>query len=98
MASPAVPSPIFGPDGVRARVGLLPKMPQHDAGIRIEPPPSLAWAMGTSLAATAAAAPPLDPPLEWAGFQGFLQAPNSAGSVVGGIPNSGVLVRPTMTR
>jgi len=57
-------SPIFGPTGVRARVGLSPSTPQHDAGIRIEPPPSLAWAIGTNPAATAAALPPLEPPGE----------------------------------
>ena len=32
--------------------------------MRIEPPPSLAWASGTMRAATAAAEPPLEPPLE----------------------------------
>ena len=37
-------------------------MPQQLAGIRIEPPPSEPCATGTRPAATAAAAPPLDPP------------------------------------
>ena len=36
-----------------------------DAGIRIDPPPSLAWPAGTIPAATAAAVPPEDPPAEW---------------------------------
>jgi hypothetical protein len=48
---------------VRARVGLSPKSPQHEAGMRIEPPPSPPWATGTIPAATAAAEPPLEPPV-----------------------------------
>ena len=39
-----------------------PTRPQNEAGMRIEPPPSEAWAAGTSPAATAAAEPPDDPP------------------------------------
>ena len=39
--------------------------------MRIEPPPSLASASGTMPAATAAAAPPLEPPVLRAGSQGF---------------------------
>ncbi|MNN82129.1 hypothetical protein D3C81_1990280 [compost metagenome] len=66
--------------------------------MRIEPPMSLAWATGTSRAATAAAAPPLEPPDECCGFHGLRQGPNSAASVVGVMPNSGVLLRPTTTR
>ena len=31
----------------RPRDGFRPKRPQHDAGMRIEPPPSVAWAIGT---------------------------------------------------
>jgi hypothetical protein len=41
--------------------GLNPTSPQTLAGVRIEPAPSLAWAAGRSPAATAAAAPPLEP-------------------------------------
>ena len=41
MASPLQSSPKSGPAGLRARVGFRPNNPQHDAGIRIEPPPSL---------------------------------------------------------
>ena len=47
---------------LRARVGFRPTRPQHDAGMRIEPPPSVACAAGMTPAATAAPAPPLDPP------------------------------------
>ena len=48
---------------MRPRVGFRPNSPQHDAGIRIEPPPSLACAAGTMRVATAADDPPLDPPV-----------------------------------
>ena len=40
----------------------MPNTPQHAAGIRIEPIPSLPCATGTRPAATAAAEPPDDPP------------------------------------
>jgi hypothetical protein len=39
-----------------------PTKPVKLAGVRIEPPPSLAVPKGTMPAATAAAVPPLDPP------------------------------------
>ena len=55
-------SPYIGYPLIRPRVGLSPNSPQHEAGIRIEPPPSEPWATGTSPAATAAAAPPEEPP------------------------------------
>jgi len=47
-------------------------------------------------AATAAAAPPLEPPGVRSTFQGLRQAPKSSGSVTGRMPNSGVLVLPVM--
>ena len=47
---------------IRPRVGLRPNNPQHEAGILMEPPPSEPCANGTSPAATAAAAPPDEPP------------------------------------
>ena len=54
----------------RPRASLIPNRPQTLAGIRTEPPPSLPCANGTSPAATAAAAPPLDPPAERVGSHG----------------------------
>src|ERR1700688_5074890 len=92
--NPAQPSPRSGPSGLRARVGFNPNTPEAEAGIRMEPPPSLACATGTMRAATAAPAPPDDPPGECAGFHGFRVAPNSRGSVVGINPNSGVELLP----
>jgi len=41
---------------------LEPEDAATEAGMRIDPPPSLACAIGTIPAATAAAEPPLDPP------------------------------------
>ena len=66
------------------------------AGMRIDPP-SPAWPTGTMPLATAAAEPPLDPPLLCAVFHGLWVGPYACGSVVGIRPNSGVLVLPTIT-
>ena len=68
-------SPRSGPSGLRPRVGLRPTRPFADAGTRIEPPPSLACAMGTMPAATAAPEPPEEPPEEWSSSYGLLQLP-----------------------
>ncbi len=65
--------------------------------MRIEPRPSLAWAMGTIPAATAEAAPPEEPPAMWSAFHGLRQGPSSADSVVPVMPYSGVLVLPSRT-
>ena len=43
--------------------------------MRIEPRPSPPCAMGTIPAATAAAAPPDEPPTMWSGFHGLRQGP-----------------------
>src|SRR6185436_10468294 len=95
---PPHPSPTSGPIGVRARLGFSPTSPQHDAGIRIEPPPSFACATGTMPLATAAAEPPLDPPVVRSTFHGLRDAPYVTGSVVGTSPHSGVFVRPRYTK
>ena len=63
-----------------------------------DPPPSLACAIGVIPAATAAPAPPEDPPGERARSHGLWVGPNSLGSVVSIRPNAGVFVRPTVTR
>ena len=46
MANPLQAWLASGPTGVRPRVGLSPKRPQQEAGMRIDPPPSLPWASG----------------------------------------------------
>jgi hypothetical protein len=48
--------------------------------------------------ATAAAEPPLEPPVECSGFQGLRDGPCASGSVVIVSPSSGVFVLPTTTR
>src|SRR5690625_5439413 len=65
-----MPSPLSGPFETRPRLGLSPTRPQDAAGIRIEPPPSLACATGTIWEATAAPAPPLEPPAPRSKSQG----------------------------
>src|ERR1700737_4831283 len=92
--NPPQPSARWGPSGLRARVGFKPNTPDAEAGMRIEPPPSLACATGTMRAATAAPAPPEDPPEECSRFQGFRVGPNKRGSVVGINPNSGLELFP----
>src|SRR5262245_48368122 len=71
-------------------------MPANDAGIRIEPPPSDPTAIGASPAATAADAPPLDPPGVRSRRHGFRVAPKRRLWVAPSQPNVGVLVLPTM--
>jgi hypothetical protein len=65
--------------------------------MRIEPPPSLAPATGTTPAATAAADPPDDPPGVRVGSHGLRVGPVSSGSVIAFAPNSGVVVLPNTT-
>ena len=66
--------------------------------MRIEPPPSVACAIGRPRAATMAAEPPDEPPGERSLRHGLTVGPPKAGSVVGARPNSLVLVRPTITK
>src|SRR5512138_1786027 len=95
IAAPCQISPHSGPAGVRPRVGLRPNTPQHDAGMRIDPPPSPPPAHGTIPLATAAADPPDDPPVVREVSHGLRAGPKSSGSVNGVSPNSGVFVLPT---
>ena len=74
-----------------------PNRLQNEAGIRIEPPPSLAPAIATMPAAMAAAEPPELPPGVRARSHGLHVGPQSRDSVVARRPSSGVAVRPKMT-
>ncbi len=87
-----------GPMLTRPRVGFSPTRPQHDAGMRIEPPPSFACATGTTPLATAAAEPPDEPPDVRPSCHGLWVGPYATGSVVGTRPSSGVFVRPIGTK
>src|SRR5450631_1591794 len=68
VIGPLVASPnrsgTIGPSDTRPRDGLIPNSPHTLEGMRMEPPPSLPCAAGARRAATAAAAPPLDPPAD----------------------------------
>src|SRR5512139_4129089 len=65
--------------------------------MRTEPPPSEPCAIGRRPAATAAPAPPLDPPGVWSRFHGLRVGGWIAGSVTGSTPNSDVAVFPSTT-
>jgi hypothetical protein len=75
----------------------MPTMPQNAAGIRIEPPKSVPWAIGTMPVATATAEPPEEPAGLRARFQGLRVAPNSTFTVLAPAANSGVLLLPSTT-
>ena len=68
--------------GTLPRVGLMPYSPQKLLGLRMEPPPSVPVAMAHMPAATAAPAPPLEPPGVRSGFQGLRDGSPSRFSVV----------------
>ena len=91
-------SPVSGASEMRLRWGLRPTSPQHAAGMRVDPPPSLAWAIGTMPAATAVAEPPDEPPLVRAGSHGLRVGPKRLVLVHGRMPHSGSVVDPTMTK
>src|SRR5690606_35840810 len=88
VARPPSGSLSSGPDGTSPRPGFNPTRPVHAAGMRIEPPPSLAPATGTMPAATAAADPPEEPPGVRSRAHGLRVGPNSVGSVTPFDPNS----------
>src|SRR5215472_5799962 len=66
-----------GERGTRPNVGLRPNTPQNEDGTRMEPTPSVPIAIGPQPDATAAAAPPLEPPLVRLGFQGLRVIPDT---------------------
>src|SRR6476469_3635465 len=72
-------------------------MPTKEAGIRIEPPPSVPRCSAPAPVAAQTAAPPLEPPGVIASFQGLTVTPESGESVTAFQPSSGVVVRPRNT-
>src|SRR5438046_371982 len=70
-----------GQAGTRPNVAFSPTRPVKLAGMRTEPPPSVPMASGPSPAATAAPAPPDDPPGVRATFQGLRVMPFRGESV-----------------
>src|SRR5438067_13851365 len=75
MLSPHEFSPTNGPADTRPRDGFNPTSPHALAGMRIEPPPSLACPMATMPLATAAPDPPDDPPVERLWSHGLRDGP-----------------------
>ena len=82
---------------MRFRLALRPTRPLHEAGMRMDPPPSDAWAMGAMPDATAAPAPPDEPPGVWSVFHGLRVMPRRSDSVIDTVPNSGVVDLPMNT-
>jgi hypothetical protein len=66
----------------------MPNTPLNDAGIRIDPPPSVPSEIGVIPPATEAAAPALEPPGVFAGFHGLRVMPVSGQSPTALQPNS----------
>ncbi len=83
----------FSP-GTRPVDCLKPNRLQHDAGMRTEPPPSVASANDSRPSATAAAAPPDEPPVLRVVSNGLRDGPNSGLSQVARKPIGGLLVLP----
>src|SRR3982074_658385 len=82
------------PRAPRSGEGRRPTTPQHDAGMRIEPPMSVPIATAAIPAATAAALPPLDPPGVMPDRQGLLVFGKIAFVVPTAAASSGRLVLP----
>src|SRR4051812_50202018 len=84
----------LGQCGTRPAVGRKPTTLQKLAGLRRLPPRSDPSATGTIPAATAAAAPPLEPPTVRVVSYGLRVAPKTGLNVCEPAPNSGVFVLP----
>ena len=76
-------SPVIdgGQAGTRPNVALMPTRPLKLEGMRTEPPPSVPMAIGPRPAATAAPAPPEEPPGVRSVFQGLRVMPCRGESV-----------------
>src|SRR5262249_48539404 len=87
-------APLAGYTGTRPKEALKPTIPQKDAGLRMDPPPSVPRARGASPAATAAPAPPDEPPGVRSWSHGLRVRPKIRLSVMPTQPIVGVLVLP----
>ena len=85
---------LIGKTGMTPQDGLIPKTPQKAAGIRTDPAPSLPMAAGPRPAATAAAAPPLEPPAVRSSRHGLRAGPLTLLPESPFQPNSLVVVLP----
>src|SRR5216683_1974868 len=82
--------------GLRPNGGLYPTAPAREAGILIEPPPSVPSASVVIPPASAAPAPPEEPPGVYSRFHGLRVMPQSGLAVMPACANSGVVVRQCM--
>src|SRR6188472_3686782 len=82
--------------GIRPRVAFKPTSPLQAAGMRIEPPPSLACAIGTAPAATKAPDPADDAPELWPVCHGFRTGGSSTNSALALNPYSDRRVFPSV--
>jgi hypothetical protein len=83
--------------GMRPWLGFMPTSPEKAAGMRVDPPPSLAVPQGTRPAATAAAEPPDEPPGVRSRAHGLRVTPHAFVLVKFIVPNSGAAVLPIGT-
>ena len=74
-ACESVPYGLAGYSGIRPYVGLSATVPVKEAGMRTDPPPSVPIDQAPMPRATAAAAPPLDPPAVRPGSHGLPVGP-----------------------
>ena len=86
-----------GHEGTSPTEGRNPTTPQKLAGFRSDPPRSLPSAIGTIPLASAAAAPPEEPPALLDRSWGLRVGPKTGLNVWEPAPNSGVFVLPSMT-
>src|SRR3546814_15019461 len=85
----AVWEPVGPGCGMRPWLGFIPTRPLNPAGMRGDPPPSLAAPHGMSPAAIAAAVPPDDPPGARLGPHGLPVPPHARVLAKLRIPHSG---------
>src|SRR3954447_21791354 len=88
---------MVGQVGPRPTLGRNPTTLLNDAGLRSDPPMSLPSARGTMPLASAAAAPPLDPPADRDRSYGFRVVPKTGLNVCDPAAHSGTLVLPMVT-
>src|SRR5919199_6942879 len=92
---PSVGVALVGKTGTLPNCAFSPKTPQKEAGMRMEPPPSVPSANGVTPAATEVAAPALEPPVVLDGSHALRVTPESGLSPPPALhPNSVVVVLP----
>src|SRR3712207_5365813 len=92
---PSVGVALVGKTGTLPNCAFIPNTPQKDAGMRMEPPPSVPSAKGVTPAATEVAAPALEPPGVLEVAQALRVTPESGLSPPPALhPNSVVVVLP----